>query len=109
MGKPMAAATCCMPVRKRGCGNAARRNVSSLSATALPPTSMAARVIVKPEPSWMMRAVSVNSWPGNTKVRNFASLTDARKGIRSNFVSPMMSQPEVCAIDSTRSTPGIKG
>ena len=73
----MAAATSCIPARRFGSGNAVNRNVSSLSATDLPLTSIAALVMVKPEPSWMMRAVSVKTCPGDTKVRNFAALTDA--------------------------------
>src|SRR5579871_4098578 len=44
-----------------------------------------------------------------TKARNFASLTEARKAIRSNLVRPIISHPDVCAMVSIRSTPGISG
>src|SRR5579871_6435169 len=108
-GKSIAAATCSMPARNFGSGNIASRNVSSLPATVLPAVSTVALVIVNPEPSWTMLAVTVKACPGDTKVRNFASLTDARNGIRSNLVRPMSSQPDACAIVSISSTPGING
>ena len=56
-----------------------------------------------------MLASTVRSSPGATKPRILASLTAARNGIRSNFIKPTSSQPEVCAIDSISSTPGMIG
>src|SRR5260370_24305066 len=70
---------------------------------------MAALVMRTPGPPGTTHAVTDKAWPGDRTVRNFAALTDARKAIRSNLVRPMISQPDVCAIDSIRSTPGING
>src|ERR1700757_5060284 len=57
----------------------------------------------------MSLAVIDRSWPGMTKERSFASLTAARNGMRSNLVAAITSQPDVCAIASISSTPGISG
>ena len=56
-----------------------------------------------------MLASIVSSSPGVTKPRILASLTAARNGMRSNFISASSSQPEVCAIASISSTPGMIG
>ncbi len=47
--------------------------------------------------------------PGAMKVRILASFTAARNGMRSNFSIAISSQPDVWAIASIRSTPGISG
>ena len=44
-----------------------------------------------------------------TKVRSFASFTAARNGMRVKPGGAMISQPDVCAIASISSTPGISG
>ena len=49
------------------------------------------------------------SWPGVTKVRNLASLTAAKNGMRLKLLAATISQPEVCAMVSISSTPGISG
>src|ERR1700722_10656927 len=109
MGKPMRAAISSMLARRRGSGNGMTRKVSSASQVALPPTATEALVMANPEPSCSSVAVIDRSWPGMTKERSFASLTAARNGIRSNLVAAITSQPEVCAIASIKSTPGISG
>src|SRR5690606_1785029 len=47
--------------------------------------------------------------PGSTKPRSFAVRTSARKGMREKPLTASSRCPEVCAMDSTSSTPGIRG
>src|SRR5262249_787024 len=105
----VARATSSILPRRSGCGNGTTRSVSSALQVGLPPTVTAAFVTTNPDPSCTSVAVIDSSWPGVTKERSFASLTAARSAMRSNFVAAMASQPEVCAIVSMSSTPGISG
>ena len=51
----------------------------------------------------------VSNCPGLTNPRILASLIIARNGMRSNLVRARRSQPELCAIASVKSTPGMIG
>ena len=44
-----------------------------------------------------------------TNERSFASFSAAKNGMRVKLVTAMTSQPEVCAMASMSSTPGISG
>src|SRR5436309_1644241 len=109
MGNPISAAVFSIPARSAGLGNSSKRNVSSALLTGFPSRVMAVLVTAKPEPSCTICAVMERTSPGVTKVRSLASFTAARRGIRVNLDMAISSQPEVCAIASISSTPGISG
>ena len=108
-GKPILLAIASMCTRKSGSGKGIWRKVSSALHFNSLPTRTFADVTAKPEPSCSILASIVSNWPGLTKPRILASLTIARNGMRSNFITPSRSQPELCAIASVRSTPGMIG
>src|SRR2546423_1161001 len=109
-GKPILLAIASMYPRKEGSGGKGARPkvISALHFKSLP-TRPLALVTAKPEPSCSSFASIVSNWPGLTNPRILASFTIARNGIRSNFSAPRISQPELCAIASVSSTPGMIG
>src|SRR6185437_1276483 len=105
----MRRATSSMLVRNSPSGKSTTRKVMSALQTRFPSASIDASVTAKPEPSCTILAATTSFSPGATKVRSLASFTAARNGILAKLVRPMISQPDVCAMDSISSTPGISG
>jgi len=98
-----------MPARKSGLGNSTSRKVISALQASLSSQRISALVTAKPEPSCTSLAESASVCPGVTNERSLTSFNAQMIGMRTNFVAPITSQPEVCAMASMSRTPGISG
>jgi len=65
-------------------GNSTTRKVISALQASLPSWRISALVRAKPEPSWLIAAVTSSVSPGFTKARSFACVKAARNGMREN-------------------------